>query len=137
MKVPAMVFRLARANARMLLASAGTGGTPHLDGAGGLSCLAAGRVGVRYWFCPRTLANLEENPRCSLVVWSAEEDDGEGYQLVGEVDAIQEGGVLDGYSPQEAPLPQVEHFLTIRVDQVLDFRNTPHSDALIAPAAHD
>lgn len=76
MKVPAMVFRLARANARMLLASAGTGGTPHLDGAGGLSCLAAGRVGVRYWFCPRTLANLEENPRCSLVIWSAEEDDG-------------------------------------------------------------
>jgi hypothetical protein len=137
MKVPAMVFRLARANARMLLASAGTGGTPHLDGAGGLSCLAAGRVGVRYWFCPRTLTNLEENPRCSLVIWSAEEDDGEGYQLVGEVDAIQEGGVLDGYSPQEAPLPQVEHFLTIRVDQVLDFRNTPHSDALIAPAAHD
>ena len=137
MKVPAMVFRLARAKARMLLASAGSEGIPHLDGAGRLSCLAAGRIGVRSWFCPRTLANLEENPRCSLVIWKAEEGNEEGYQLVGEVDAIQEGGVLDGYSPQEAPLPQVEHLLTIRVDQVLEFRNAPHTDTLVAPAAHD
>jgi hypothetical protein len=120
----------------MLLASAGAGGTPHLDGAGGLSCLAAGRVAVRYWFCPQTLANLEQNPRCSLVIWNPDAGNAEGYQLVGQVDAIREGGVLDGYSLQEAALPQMEHLLTIRVERVLEFRNAPHTDALIAPAAH-
>jgi hypothetical protein len=132
MKIPAEVFRLARGNARLLLASADTTGIPHLDAADGLACLAAGRIQVRYWFCPQTLANIEQNPRCSLVIWDAAAD--RGYQLAGEVDAVREGGVLDGYSPQDAPLPQVEHHLTIRVDRVLEFRHAPHTDRPVEPA---
>jgi Pyridoxamine 5'-phosphate oxidase len=134
MKIPAEVFRLARGNARLLLASADAAGIPHLDAAGGLACLAAGRIQVRYWFCPQTLSNIGQNPRCSLVIWDAAAD--RGYQLAGEVDAVREGGVLDGYSPQDAPLPQVEHHLTIRVDRVLEFRHAPHTDRPVVPSAH-
>ncbi len=130
MRVPAPVFRLADAKARLLLASADSGGTPHLAAAGALRRLSAERLEVRAWFCPQTLANLHENPRCSLVIWDTAAD--EGYQLVGEADAPQQGAVLDGYSPGEAPLPQVEYSVTIHVDRVLEFRHAPHTDAEIA-----
>ncbi len=91
---------------------------------------SAEQLEVRAWFCPQTMANLSENSRCSLVVWDTDAD--QGYQLVGEADAVRQGAVLDGYSPGEAPLPQVECSVTIHVDRVLEFRHAPHTDAEIA-----
>ena len=132
MRVPDSVFRLASGKARLLLASADSAGVPHLASAGAMKRLSAERLEVRAWFCPQTLANLRENARCSLVVWDTDAD--EGYQLVGEADAVRQGAVLDGYSPGEAPLPQVEYSVTIHVDRVLEFRHAPHTDAEIAIA---
>jgi hypothetical protein len=130
MRVPPQVFRLAKGKAHLLLVSADAAGAPHLAAAGGLSCLRSGRVGVRYWFCPQTLANLEANPRCSLVVWDAASD--RGFQLTGEVDGVRQGAMLDGYLPDQTPLPQAEYEITIRVQRVLEFRHAPHTDAPIA-----
>jgi hypothetical protein len=129
MRVPAPVFRLAKAKARLLLASADSGGIPHLAAAGALKRLSPERLEVRAWFCPQTLANLHENSRCSLVIWDAAAD--AGYQLVGEADAVQQGAMMNGYSPGEDPLPQVEYSVTIHVDRVLEFRHAPHTDAEI------
>lgn len=133
MKIPASVFRLAKAKARLLLASADSGGIPHLASAGAMKRLSPERLEVRAWFCPQTLANLHENSRCSLVIWDTAAD--EGYQLVGEADAVRQGAVLDGYSPGEAPLPQVEYSVMIHVDRVLEFRHAPHTDAEITFAS--
>ena len=133
MRVPDPVFRLAKAKARLLLASADSAGVPHLASAGAMKRLSAERLEVRAWFCPQTLANLHENPRCSLVVWDTAEDD--GYQLVGEADEVQQGAMLDGYTPGEAPLPQVEYGVRLRVQRVLEFRHAPHTDAEIASPA--
>jgi hypothetical protein len=132
MRIPAPVFRLAEARARLLLASADSGGIPHLAAAGALKRISPERLEVRAWFCPQTLANLHENSRCSLVIWDSAAD--EGYQLVGKADAVQQGAMLNGYTPGEAPLPQVEYSVTIQVDRVLEFRHAPHTDAEIAIA---
>jgi hypothetical protein len=127
-RVPDTVFRLAKA--RLLLASADSSGIPHLASVGAMKRLSAERLEVRAWFCPQTLANLHENTRCSLVVWDTEAD--QGYQLVGEADAVRQGAVLDGYSPGEAPLPQAEYSVTMHISRVLEFRHAPHTDAEIA-----
>jgi hypothetical protein len=52
---------------------------------------------VAEWFCPATLANLGASRRVAIVVWDAETD--EGYQLIGEVVAIRDLSIADGYMP--------------------------------------
>jgi len=94
-----------------------------------LSPSADNRVHVAAWFCPGTVANLEENRRISLVVWDPLRD--LGYQLLGETEKVEELAMMDGYAPGEEknpPLPQVERQLTVRVDKITDFRHAPHSD---------
>ncbi len=81
------------------------------------------------WFCPGTVTNLERNRRISLVVWDAAEDT--GYQLVGEVEKVEESAFLNGYAPEvegSSPSPQVERRLLVRVDKVIGFSHAPHSD---------
>lgn len=102
---------------------------PHLACAGRLAAAPDGRVLLTEWFCPGTLENLAGNPRISLVVRNQQADS--GYQLLGEVERIEDAAVLDGYAPQTrtAPaLPQVKRRLVVRVDGVLDFRKAPHTD---------
>jgi hypothetical protein len=53
-----------------------------------------------------------------------------GYQLVGEVERMQELSMLNGYHPAEEgrPVPQVERELLVRIRQVLRFTRAPHED---------
>ena len=85
-------------------------------------------MAVSEWFCPGTMANLEENRSVAVVVWDAEKD--RGHQLVGRVAKVRERSVVDGYVPEpgETGPPQVERELVIEVDQVLHFSQGPHSD---------
>jgi len=103
-------------------------GLPHLAAAGAVSLGTDGRVGVTEWFCPGTMANLEENRQVALVIWDPGSD--RGYQLLGRVTEVKEQAVIDGYVPKSTAqlAPQVERQLGIEVDEVLYFSQGPHSD---------
>jgi hypothetical protein len=113
----------------VIVGTADSDGLPHIAAAGKLSAAPNGRLAVEAWFCPGTVANLQRNRRISLVVWDPTVD--LGYQILGEVEKLEECGILDGYAPGEdtrKPLPQVQRRLIVRVDSILDFRHARHSD---------
>ncbi len=111
------------------VATADTSGRPHVATAGRLALSSEGHIVVAEWFCPGTVANLQVNPRISLVVWDAATDN--GYQLIGELEKMKDLGILNGYAPQvegKSPLPQVERQLLVHVDKIIEFKRAPHSD---------
>jgi hypothetical protein len=62
-------------------------------------------------------------------VWDPLSD--QGFQILGAVENIAEQAMMNGYSPDgelEAPIPQVERKLQVRVDKILAFSHAPHSD---------
>jgi hypothetical protein len=122
-------IRLAQKLEHIFVATADRGGTPHVAAAGELSPVSGDRVAVSAWFCPGTLANLQDNKQISLVVWDPEND--HGFQLLGVVERIEELAVLNGFSPEteeSSPIPQVERRLHVRVNRVIGFSHAPHSD---------
>jgi hypothetical protein len=128
-KVLQQAISLAQKVKNIFVVASARSGLPHMAAAGKLTYSADNRVEVAAWFCPGTLANLEENRRVSLVVWDPLRD--LGYQLLGEAEKVEELAMMDGYAPGEGnlpPLPQVERQLTVRVDKITDFRHAPHSD---------
>ncbi len=112
----------------VFVATADSNGLPHVAAAGKLTYKSNGRVAVAAWFCPGTVDNLQQNRKISLVVWDAAADI--GYQLLGEMEKVEELSVLDGYVPGEEELlmPQVERQLIVRVNKIIDFSHAPHSD---------
>jgi predicted pyridoxine 5'-phosphate oxidase superfamily flavin-nucleotide-binding protein len=122
-------LRLAETSKTVLVATADGDGRPHLAVAGQIEALPDGRVAVSEWFCPGTVGNLKENPRISLVVWDSVSDT--GYQLMGEVEKVEESAFLNGYLHQEEgprPVPQTRRRLTVRVTEILAFSRAPHTD---------
>jgi hypothetical protein len=124
---------LGRTMQQLFVCTADMQGFPHMAVAGEIKKLSdKGYVAVEEWFCPGTLANVSSNPWTTLVVWDATSDD--GYQLVGETLAVEELGILNGYTPQligVAPPPQVLRRLVIRVDRIFSFKRAPHTDGEI------
>ena len=113
----------------VLVATADGDGRPHVAVAGKIEALADGRVAVSEWFCPGTVANLEKNPRISLVLWDPVGD--AGYQFMGQVEEVEESAFLNGYLPEEEgarPLPQTRRRLTVRVTRIFAFSRAPHTD---------
>ncbi len=122
-------IQLAAKLKHIFVATADGRGIPHLAAAGALSHDSENHVWVTAWFCPGTLANLKTNKQISLVVWNVSDD--RGFQLVGEVEQIEDLAVLNGFAPGiEGPshLPQVERKLRVRVDKIIGFSHAPHSD---------
>jgi hypothetical protein len=115
--------------AHVFVATADADGMPHVAAAGALSQGGDQGVSITEWFCPGTVENVRDNPAVAVVVWDGESDS--GYQLLGEVEGVDDMAVLDGYSAQTetgAPQPQVSRRLRVRVSSVLDFSRAPHSD---------
>ena len=129
LRVLEMAVALAQKLQHIFVATADEAGLPHIAAAAKLSSLGEGRVAVAAWFCPGTMANLQENKRVSLVIWDSQKD--LGYQLLGETEGVEELAMLDGYAPgeeKEPSPPQVERKLIVRVERIIDFRHAPHSD---------
>jgi len=123
------VVALAEKIQHVFVATADGKGLPHVAAAGTLTAAPAGRLAVAAWFCPGTVTNLGQNRLVAIVVWDQADDF--GYQLLGEVEKVEEVAVMDGYIPGEdeiRPLPQIERQLIVRVDKVIAFRHAPHSD---------
>ncbi len=121
--------RLAVKAGHILVATADSKGRPHIAVAGRLALTPERHVVVTEWFCPGTMANLQVNPRLSLVVWDSATD--VGYQLIGELEEIKNLGMLDGYVPKvegKTPVPQVERRLLVHIDKVIEFKLAPHTD---------
>jgi hypothetical protein len=108
---------------RCFLVSADAAGSPHLAAAV-VDEAEPGSLLVSGWFCPQTLANLEDNPRVCVVIVKGTE----GYQLGGEVEEHSVAAILDGYSASEDDLPQAKFRLRIRVEKVMHLTDRPHSD---------
>jgi hypothetical protein len=116
----------------LFVASASADGVPHLATARDASVPGPDQVAVAEWFCPETMANVNENRQVSLVVWDPVED--RGYQMLGEVTEVQDLAIFDGQvSPGvEERLPaQTERALIVHVDKVLAFTEAPHTDRVI------
>jgi hypothetical protein len=107
-------------------------GLAHVAAADGIRLGEEGCFHLTGWYCQRTAQNLEENRLISVVLWDPDID--VGYQLVGEVEEIQERASLDGLLPETDEtnaLPQVERELLVRVKEVLLFCHAPHTDRVI------
>lgn len=105
-------------------------GVPHIAAAEGMSFAKEDRIVFKAWFCLKTVENLGQNPRLSLAILHPET--GQGYQILGEIERIEQGAVLDGYRPGEDTkwrgYPQAEHQLFIRIEKVSSLNPGPHSD---------
>lgn len=112
-----------------LIATVDQKGQPHIAAAGELALAGKDSVGITDWFCATTITNLRANPRVSVVIWDRVKD--LGYQLLGEAEKVEDVAMMDGYSPQldkNAPLPQVEHRLIVRINMIFDFSLRGQSD---------
>lgn len=111
-----------------LVATSDRKGLPHVAASRRVEAEPDNHVSVSEWFCPGTLANLQENPQISVVVWDPATD--KGYQIIGKSAAMEDTAMMDGFSPavEENPPPQVERKIRIQVDRILDFSHAPHSD---------
>ncbi|MFZ6030111.1 MAG: pyridoxamine 5'-phosphate oxidase family protein [Chloroflexota bacterium] len=120
---------LARQTGAVLFATADRHGRPHIGVAGKLSLhYGKQKIVLQEWFCPATIANLAHRRAISLVVWDVQADS--GYQILGQVEAIEETAMLDGYLADEPQPPpsQVRRDLLIDPEDILPFSRRPHSD---------
>lgn len=124
------VKKLVRKVKVVFVATADRKGIPHLAASEGATFVDGDQIFFRAWFCLRTVENLHENPRLSLAVLDPKTL--KGFQVLGEMERIEKGAILDGYAPETekrwAGLPQAEHQLLIRVEEVLHLASGPHSD---------
>ena len=98
------------------VATADRRGIPHIATAGKMELADEGCIAITEWFCPGTTANLQTNKFISIMVWDRDSDS--GYQMLGELERIEDMGILNGYAPSlesQPPLPQVERKLLITV----------------------
>jgi uncharacterized protein len=115
------------------VATANKEGIPHIAASEGMTFTDGDRVVFRAWFCLKTIENLYENPRIALSVLDPVTR--EGYQLLGKMERIEKGAILNGFTPQMEKewegFPQVEHQLSIRIEKISHLTTGAHSDEFI------
>jgi general stress protein 26 len=127
------VKQLVKKVGTVYIATADGKGTPHIAASEGMTFTNEGQVLFKAWFCLKTVENLEKNRKLSLAILSPKTR--EGYQILGEIERIDRGAILDGYGPGNekkwAGFPQAEHQLLIQVLKVSALTSGPHSDEFI------
>ena len=115
------------------LATADKKGTPHIAASEGMTFTKEGKILFKAWFCLKTVENLAMNRKLSLAILNPKTQ--EGYQVLGEIERIHKGAILNGNgSDQEekwAGYPQAEHQLLIRVQKIASLTSGPHSDEFV------
>lgn len=106
-----------------------TGGV-HLAVAEGLKVPDDRHVAFEDWFCHKTLENLK--PNANITIGVVDPRTKKGYQLIGEVERVNIGAILNGFAGQKeeqwSHYPQSTHQLYIRVDRIYELNIGPHSD---------
>lgn len=116
---------LARRVGHVTIATSDAQGVPHIASAKGVATRGE-YVIVSEWFCPGTVANLQENHNVSIVAWDEKTD--EGLQLIGLVEKVEDFAIMDGHLPEAESLPQVQRRLTVAPERILRFSHVPHTD---------
>jgi uncharacterized protein len=115
------------------VATADRKGTPHIAAAEGMTFSDEDQITFRAWFCLKTVENLEKNPKLSLAILNPKTK--EGYQILGELERIDRGAILDGFGSEKekkwAGYPQAELQLLIRIQKLSSLTSGPHSDEFI------
>jgi len=115
------------------LATADREGTPHIAASEGVTFTEEGKILFKAWFCLKTVENLAMNRKLSLAILNPKTQ--EGYQILGEIERIDRGAILDGYGSgreeKGAGYPQAEHQLLIRVQKLASLTSGPHSDEFV------
>jgi general stress protein 26 len=115
------------------VATANREGIPHIAASEGMTFVDGDQVVFTAWLCIKTVENLRENPRLSLAVLNPESR--KGYQLWGEMERIERGAILDGFSLEKEQewisYPQAEHQLFIRIRGISHFTSGVHSDEVM------
>jgi uncharacterized protein len=113
----------------VLVATADADGVPHVAAAEKLKLLDDDCIAVKSWYCPGTINNLQDNPNIAIVIWDKNSD--HGYQLQGVLEGADDLAIMDGFAAgveMQNPLPEIEKQLRVRVDKIVAFRRTAHSD---------
>ncbi|MFP4343972.1 MAG: pyridoxamine 5'-phosphate oxidase family protein [Anaerolineales bacterium] len=117
---------MAQERQHVFITTADARGWPHLTSVGEFALASDRHIDLSDWFCPLVEANLQQNPKVTIVVWDIATD--RGYQMLGEVETVT---VLEGIlHPHRDPptFGQSAKSLRVRVDQVLLFSHAPHDD---------
>jgi len=122
------IKRFIEATSQAVVASADSGGNPHLALGSDLRVLDGEHLAFENWFCPTTLHNVEQNPRLAIAVLAQGSEI--GYQFIGHVAHGFDVAMLSGYAPAaEAPgEPQALTRLVVRIEEVLAFCSGIHTD---------
>ena len=127
------VKELVRKSEIVYLATADEEGTPHIAASEGMTFTEEGKIRFKAWFCLKTVENLAKNRKLSLAILNPKTQ--EGYQILGEIERIDQGAILNGYrSDKEGKwtgYPQAEHQLLIRLQKIASLTSGPHSDEFV------
>ncbi|MCK9274127.1 MAG: pyridoxamine 5'-phosphate oxidase family protein [Syntrophales bacterium] len=113
----------------VFIATSDPEGLPHIAASRKITLEKDNAIGIREWFCPGTLANIQMNPFVSLVAWDSINDT--GYQILGKSIHMEDLYMMNGLSAeteQGQQLPQVERKITLMVQKILQFCHAPHTD---------
>ena len=122
------IKRLVEKTEFAFVASADDSGLPHLAAGRELAVPDPEHLVFRAWFCGTTLKNLERNPYlCVAVVDPAS---GEGYQMAGRVEKVENSAFMNGFVPgkDEPGTPQAQWSLVVQVQMVMAFSPAVHTD---------
>lgn len=115
------------------VATSDRSGRVHLSVTDQISVPDEAHVAFEEWFCTGTLENLKENPLISIGL--VDSRTGKGYQLLGEVEDVDLGAMLNGFAGDKEEewrrLPQSQHQLYVRVEAISELVAGPHSDEKI------
>ncbi|MEW5804516.1 MAG: pyridoxamine 5'-phosphate oxidase family protein [bacterium] len=116
-----------------IIGTADQEGFPHLAMERGVRWVREKTVEFESWFCETTVKNLRENPKVSVAIFDQKTQ--KGYQLLGRIESIHEGAILDGYIPGEKPgeqdIPSQAYRIDIAIEKILFFSSGPHSDGAL------
>jgi uncharacterized protein len=110
------------------VASVDAEGRPHLAPGSGIKVMDGEHLLFENWFCQTTLRNIEQNQRVAVAVMGRES--ASGYQFIGRVVHGYDVALLDGYTPGQLPVSDLQALtrLVVRVEEVLAFCSGIHSD---------
>ncbi|HYA15199.1 MAG TPA: pyridoxamine 5'-phosphate oxidase family protein [Syntrophales bacterium] len=114
----------------VFIATVNEEGIPHIAASKKLSLASNDNIVLTEWFCPGTMSNLlRKNHNLAIVMWDSKTDI--GYQLIGEAEKEEDTAYLDGYSPdlkKQNTVPQIQRKVTVRINRIIDFKLSPHTD---------
>ena len=110
------------------MATADPQGVPHVATAGQLAIKAPNTLELSFWFCPKTIDNLQRNKKVALIIWDAQRN--AGYQLLGRAEdaLVVHDADGDGSGEEEEYKPQTTLSLIVHVDTVMGFIHALHND---------